>query len=365
MKRFLAATLYALLLCLPAWADSYAVGYVNADGYTWNGSAWQWRDGSLWNRQFVAGSTYTYCGRCYTSAGYYQYTYAGVPYKAPEAHAAAAPDDDATLIAKAVIARDAVRSRITEATYRHQNLISSIQKANLDGGLTGGLPALTHGYSYGVAGYQQNSLLAGTFGLNTSTIYGYAPQSLSQTINPFTVNLDQYFLAAAQLAQGSLDASREANTQFNQSINTAAARAADLSGIAARRDAIVAFSRLLDGPPVQSNTSYQFTVGPGGKIAAEPKLPANAQPLTAGDLGARWNASAQKCAACHSGDKREGGFDVAAYPKMSGDQAAAVIGRLLLPKTAAKHMPKDAEPLSPEEIMAWVQVAAQQAGPKK
>lgn len=332
-----------LLFAAPVYADH---------GYTWNGQHWQYSDGSLWNRTWVPGSTYTYCGRCYSTAGYYSYSYAGV-YKAP---VAASYDDDAAIIAKAVAARDAIRSRITESEYRHQRLLQSIKAANLTDGL-GPLPGLAYnGTTY------TGSALYGTFGVNTSTIYGYQP-SVAQYISPFNVNLDQYFLAAAQLAQGSTDAAREANQQFNISINNAAAASERLSTIAARRDAVVAFARLLDGPPVATNTQYQFTVGPGGKISAQPQEVGPA-PRDAKGLQERWNQSAQKCAACHFGTKLEGGFDVSTFPAMNADQSAKVLARLLMPKANPKHMPKDGDPLSPEEFGDWAKVAAFAAQPQ-
>ncbi len=73
MKKIaLVLALLAVTLCPAlAAADTYAVGYTTAGGYTWNGSYWAGSDGLLYSRAWVATPTYsTYNGCTYcTSTG--------------------------------------------------------------------------------------------------------------------------------------------------------------------------------------------------------------------------------------------------------------------------------------------------------
>lgn len=338
-----------------------------ADGYTWTGTYWQWTDGSLWTRSFVPGTTYCSSNGCYyTTPGYYSYKYYSpgsqqvTTYSPGNQQVTTYSNSSVDLIAKAVVARDAVRSRITESEYQYQQLIQGVVAANLHLPISN-LPALN--YSYGAYTKQlvpTNSLLYGQFGINTSTVYGYTP-TLAQVINPFNVSLDQHFLNAYQLAQGAQQSSSTVASEFNGLLNTAATQSAQLSGIAARAQAIVAFSKMLDGPPAASNTTYQFQVGPGGKMTAStvPNKELLTQPkeLTYVDI---WNQSANtRCASCHygqKGEKKDGNFSLVDYPDMTVDKQLKVIGRLSLLKGEPGHMPKDQDSIPPEEMQAWLQM---------
>jgi hypothetical protein len=347
--RFAPALLLAVLIAGTARADVAVVtiGPANADGYVpLSSGLFQWSDGSLWSRAWVPGGGY-YSGGCYYSTpGYFKYSYAGA-YKAPVITVEKA--DDFGVLAKAVAARDAVQSRIR----LNQQFVEAAGKLGFG-------PISGYGSYGGGVIIGTGSPLVGAFGVNTSTIYGYQ-NSLAQTIDPFRVNLDQYFLQAAQLAQGAQDSAKQAHSEFSNNVNLAADRAAQLSTIAARRDAVVAFAKLLDGPPVQSSSTYKFTVGPGGKLSAEPgsgteQLP----PPKARTLSERWNVSAQKCVACHhgqAGEKKDGGFALADFPALPADKKLNVLARLRLPEGDPKHMPKDAKPLSAEEFRDWVDAA--------
>lgn len=343
-----------ILICSISPANAqYAVGYINSDGYTWDGSYWMWNH-YQYTRSAYSTPGYYYCGYYYPGVTKYNYTL----YQAPMAQIKVY-GGDANIIANAVAARDVVRNRIIESQQAYTNLIGAVKSANLD-------QALPY-YATGTYQSAYSTPLYGSYGVNTSTVYGYNA-SLAQTINPFAVNLDQAFLSYAQLAQGQIDSSKEISTAFGATINSAATQSAQLSGIAARRDAIVAFSKMLDGPPSSSNTIYRFSVAPGGKISMEPGTPLEQLPgprakLT-GNLQERWNQAASSCVKCHHGDKgerKEGGFALAEFPNFSPEQKRNVLARLELPASDPKHMPKGGPPVSLDEYRAWVELATQPA----
>lgn len=345
---FVLATLFLTLLAASACASTYTLA---TDGYYYlPGSTQAYTRTSAWTPGY-----YYYSGGCqFYQAGYYSYTY--TPYYPAKPSTAYGPDwkiEHAKIAAAQVKADANFRQSLADyAAYQ-----KSLETLGLNRGPWGGYPSLLAG---GVGYLPTNSLLAGTFGINTSTIYGYAPQSLSQTVDPFKVSLDQAFLSAFQLAQGAQQAGTQANSEFNNTLTNAANRAADLSGIAARRDAIVAFSKLLDGPPVTSNGSVTVNFGPAGKANATPAQPTSGQNQS---LAEKWNASANaRCAACHfgsAGERKDGGWSVA---DLSNPH---IMTRLLLPKEDPKHMPKNGPALTTEELALWAQaIAASQNEPK-
>lgn len=317
--RLIISTLALLLFAATAKAD-YIQG---PDGYWYS-------NGHAFTRTWVSGSHYVSCGRLYQTAGYYTYT--PVVVAAPVATVPAyTPNWKSDLIKFLEVREDRIA---------YENSLRAI-------GLS-----VPGGYA------QPNSALYGTFGVNTSTVYGHQPQSLAQYANPFAPNLDQYFLQAFQLAQGAQEATTAANQQFNGSLQLTADRAAQIAGINARRDAVIAFSKMLDGPPSATSSSSIFKIE-GGKISPAETLPPPKD--AAGTLQQRWNLSAQRCATCHFGTKLEGGFDVSLFPKMAPDKQIAVVARMVLPKGDSKFMPKGGEPIPSAEISAWFEVMSQPA----
>lgn len=314
MKNLLAA-LFLLILTGNSFAE-----------YTWNGS--YWTDGTnLYTRSTESYLVWTGC--CYQTQSRYVYT----RYNAP---AAATYDDSDVIIAKAIAARDGIKNEIVKRTLLHQQFLEKINKAGLDQGL---------GYNAGP--FTNNNLLLGNYGVTGSSVWGY--NQSAQVVNPFSVDLNQAILQYAQLAQGSNDSNLNIHNGFKDTVNLAIGKSADISGIAARSNAIIQFARTLDGPPGQS--TFKITPATNGAVAP------------ASELNTRWNQSATSCVQCHYGDKGEkkaGGFSVADFPGMSTTDQAKVIKRLELPLSDPNHMPKGKQ-LTLEEYRAWVEVASQPA----
>jgi len=97
--------------------------------------------------------------------------------------------------------------------------------------------------------------------------------------------------------------------------------------------------------------------------------PADLPPKQFGQ-GNAWAASAQRCIACHSGAKKEGGFDVSTFPTMDAEGQLGVFRRLMENKPGKPRMPLNADrspgQLPPNELHLWIpkQPDAQQAPAK-
>lgn len=324
MKRF---TLLLILL-LPTLANAQVVGFVNADGYTWNGSHWVWSDGSLWSRSWVTGYGYH-------SGGYYQYS----RYYAPaNVTVNVEKVDEFGILAKAVAARAAVEGKVL---LNQQFIDAAKQLGFVNSGIYTGT----------------GSALYGTFGTNTSTIYGYNQLSLAQVTNPFDPGLAQLLLAHDQTTKEAVAAGDRAHDRMNATVNNVVNQSALLNGINARVAALERLGKLVDGPPVSINTQTQFKLE-NGKLVPE-LLPQSAKAASVripDDLLTRWGNSASRCVSCHSGGKTDGGFDVTLFHKLAPEKQANAIARLVLPKSDPKHMPKGADPISPGELKAWVEI---------
>lgn len=322
-----------LILLMASPVCAWEVGYINSDGYVWDGTYWSY-SGFQYTRLQQAYQVY-YPGNC---GSYQTYKWVYTPYHAPVAVAVVGTDE---IIANAVAARDKLKNQIVQETLKHQQFIEKIKAANLDKDI---------GLNYSSQLLGNGSLLTGNFGINTSAIWGYN-QSLAQVIDPYKINLDQALLLQSQITQGSNDANAQVNKAFSDSINLAFNRSADLSGIAARTNAHVQFAKILEGPPGSATVS----ISPDRTVTIVKSQPP-------GDLAQRWNQSVTtSCINCHygtKGERKDGGFSVADFPNMDIAAKQKVVARLEIPVGQPGHMPKGAPALSLEEYKAWVEVAA-------
>lgn len=327
MKRI--ALLALMLFATAAPASDYA--YNAADGFYYKDSLPYTRT-EVWN----PGYSYYQYGRCYTSPGYYSYSYQRYYPPAAPVVKVVEKDDQFDVLAKAVAARAAVEGKV-KLNYQ---FIEAAQKLGFVGP---GLPG------YG------GSALYGQFGYNTSTVYGYNAQSLAQFADPFKLDLDQLFLQAFQLTEGAQAAGKEANAAFQTNIDRAAT-------IALRRDAAIQLFKMIDGPSVHTQTTGVLKFGKGAPPTAPEPLPLPKGAAAGGSLGERWSNSAMThCGQCHygqNGEKKDGGFSLADYPKMDPEKQVKAIKLMLLPRDDPKHMPKDGGSVPQAEIQLWVEVMA-------
>ena len=306
-----------LVLLLPS--VSRGSDYVLAsDGY-------YWLDSVAYTRTYVNGHSYYSGGRCYWSPGYYSYSKVVINKPATN------PNDWRQEIAKAA------RERL-----EHQNFLESLKFAGLDAPRTA--------VNYGVGGY--GSLQIGNYGVSGNTIYGTQQSliSLSDVYN--SGDLATFYQQASRLAENAQSLAGQANLSFSD-------RLAQYQAGQAKVAEIVALGQLLQSMRTQSATKteakLEFKFNKDGKLEVlpEPKV-------EDGDVFKKWNTSAQRCSNCHFGVREniKGGFDISTFPRMTRDQQMAVIGRLMLPKSDPKHMPKDGTPLSAAELKFWLDMVA-------
>lgn len=316
---------FFILSATTAEADSIAVGVVS-DGYTYAGSGvWAWSDGSQWTRQWVSPC---YVGGCY-QAGYFNY----YPYHAP-ATVKIEKVDQFGILAKAVAARAKVDDQV--------RLNAQFIKAAQDLGFVNP--------GYGVYG----NALFGTFGYNSSTIYGYGAVGLSQLSDPFSLNIDQALLSLNQTTQSVNDAAREANAGLRGTVDNAVNQSAKLSAYSTRLAAAERLLKALDGPPIRTSTTGQFKFG-NGEVLPEPKQ-------VGASIKELWAASAAKnCVSCHSSEKKQGGYDVLDFAR--GVNTDEALRRLSLPADDKDHMPKEHPSLSADEQLIWFKEALEAKRP--
>lgn len=317
--------LILLIVSSQASAQSYNYGYINSDGYVWDGEYWSW-GGYQYTRTLTP---YQYWNGC-AYVTYYKGAYSVVSQKIHKQ-----VDNVEDIIARGIVERDRTKNAIVAEALKHRQFVEKIRAANLDKDI---------GFSLY---YPSNSLQIGSFGINGTTTYGYPP-SLTNFVDPFKVNLDAALLQYGQVVQSNGDANFQLQKAFGETVNVTFAKAADLSGIAARVSGLERLAKTIDGPPSTSTfstTSKPLTVA-----------------TSSDDLSKRWNKATTSCIGCHygnSGEKKDGGFSLSTFTGMSVQDKFKVIKRLELPTSDPGHMPQKQPTLSLEDYRAWVEVASQ------
>lgn len=175
----------------------------------------------------------------------------------------------------------------------------------------------------------------------TTTYYGqvhaYQPVQ-AQLINPNDA-LQQY----GRIVENAQTLGREAAQSFGGIASQVTTESTKAAQIQAALHGAAQVVRATQESKVQT-TQFQVQSGPE-------------QPVKQFAPGNAWNVSAQRCASCHSGAKREGGFDVAAFPTMDADAKLRVFRRLIT-NDAAKRMPRAADgsagQLPAGELSLWM-----------
>lgn len=359
MKHLIALLLlYFAFVCS---ARAQTIGTIRYDlagyAYYYDGSHWIYGTTPYTCTGYVAGSSYYYCGRCYSSPGYYTFSlYSAIP-----------KISYSPKWKEQIVAAETQIADIAAFQDAHDKLVAKIPAVR------GAIP-YAYGGLYGVT----NSLLFGTYGYNTSTAYGFSAPPVTQltSADPFgKIDPNQHLLSYFQIVdginQGSATATADAGKTINNLINADTAFAEKQ----ARRQAILQAIRELQDPPSTTTTSGTGKFGvlppaglklntgspqpapPAGASSGSPKLP----------LDERWNASAQKCIQCHygtNGERKDGGFSIASFPKLDPDPRAnlekqlAVLARLELPIGHPKHMPPK-EDLPEAEKADWSAIVLQ------
>lgn len=340
--RLLAVTLLAVLVLAPTVsAQTIAIGTVRFDqqgyAYAYNGTYWTYGTQLYLCTGYVPATTYVSCGRYCSTAGYYTFSL----YTPPVVAAAVIPPYSPNWKTEVTKAIDQQNDRLA-----YLEAVKPLYPAKVFGAV---------GYNY------TNSLLAGNFGFNTSTIYGYQLPSVAAVIDPYAkFDLNQFGLAYSQAVKGQIEAGDKAQQGFAAVFDGARSSKAELDRLRTITEAFKDAVKL-SVPPTTSNSSLTFSTSPAGP--ASPQQPAVTVPKSTGatptkDLEQRLATSAQSCVQCHYGNRKDGNFDLAQFFTYPADIRLEAVRRISLPETDPDHMPKGGKSLSDTDKAVWGEAAS-------
>jgi hypothetical protein len=307
--RFAFAAVALLTIGAAGRADDYIQG---SDGFFY-------LNGQAYTRSLVQSAGYYRCGYYYPGSSYYTYALVVNPYPKP-------PAFTENWRVEAVRFLKAREDRIEyEAFLRAAGLPMNTLYPSTYGQLTGSVSTQT-GYNVG----------------------------LGQTINPFAIDLNQLAAGSLLLAQQGQASADAARGEFTGLTDRSIVASSDLARIAARRDAIVAFSKMINDPPSTQKTDFTLSFK-GGALREVAPTPQQAPPAT---LQERLITATKSCTACHSGAKIEGGFDLAKFGLPGGIDPDLILERISRPVGDPKHMPKDGPMLSSDDRLALFEAAS-------
>lgn len=306
--------LFAVLTVIVLASACVADDYVFRNGYYYYGHGTD-----AYTRTLVQAPGYYYCGRYYPGASYYQYQLA--PYKAPLTSA------DPHWRIKML---DIADKKLEQAYF-----IEAAKVLGLEGAISQG----TQTY-YG-QGQSQSYTSTG------NTAYGYQTKYLDLYGSTPSQEFQQYARLSETLINGATGIAAQFGQDAAKLSEIEGANRAKIAQILAERDYMLALNAAVKGGTTKLETkTYQFKTGTP-QPQAQPK-----------DLRGLFEQSAtNRCLSCHSGNKKEGGFDVTQFPAMNAQQQMKVIERMTT-SDEARRMPRTpagaAGPRVPtEEVQAW------------
>lgn len=328
--------LFSMMLVLASAALVVANynGFTNGDGYTYHDGYWYWGE-QAYTRTLIQPSGYWSYGCYHPGRAYYQYSAYTAPvvtYKTPEWR---------TRLLELATARDRREGLIRQNAFEHQYFLEAIKTLGLEGNFRwNGYGMTPPGYSGDI--YRQQTT---SYGANASTIYGYSYNTIASLYGD--TNLNQLYLQAAQLAEGSQNLTREAVAGHQNLVGLEGSNRARVAEILAKAQMASQIISSLQATPTIETKGFSFKVVPGGGIE---KVEEGVDAKTKEGLVEQFAVVAREsCASCHSGKKLEGKFDITNYLNMSPREKEKVWQRLTDPDPK-RRMPKDADPLPPEKL---------------
>jgi len=317
--------------------DHFVDGFVNADGYTFRGGLWYYPGYTDPYTRTLITTPARFVNGCYVAGtSYYQYARVTLPVAAAPAPVTPPPYTPNWK-------SDAIK--YAEARDDYAAYLATLRSL----GIQGQQYSFQQG-TYG-SGYGQLPL----FGANATTPYSYSYQSLASMYGD--TNLNQLYQQSAQLTQGAQKLAGDAFSGHSQLVGQAGRDAASLAQILAKGQTAEQILRALNGPnTVQTNVNVQGHVPlpPAQKPQEQPQ-----QPKAGGSssVEALQSLIGDRCAACHSGARKEGGIDLANYLQFSRAQKEKV-WESLLTNDARKRMPRTetgaaGTPLTPAEMQLF------------
>lgn len=340
---FLLAFAVILISVIPANAE-YTNGYVSGEGYTYNDGYWYYNDVPYVRSQYQ-NPGYWYCGRYYPGA--YSYLYTRIVFKVPPAAKEKLPDytepNFETKLLEIAAARDKYEGEIRKKQFDHQRYLELVNALGLQGNFRWNGYGSTPPYNqiqqqgssmpYAVDGYSKSAV-------NANTAYGYSYNTIAQLYGD--TNLNQLYQQASQLTANAQRLAGDGNTNFQALVGEEGKNRARVAEILARGQMAHQILTALQGPGTVETKGFSFKFSSNGGVE---RVDDTVQPDVKADLLKKWQILAtNKCASCHSGDKKKGGFDITTYSTMSMQDKQKVWTLLTTPDdTKVMPRPKEGE----------------------
>ncbi len=348
-------------------------GVLNSDNYwSYAGDKYYYRGNYAYNR-YYAQPYYSY-GVYYPGSYVYTYSHTYTPqtYTAPTP-AYTDPGWRSKLLDIAA-ARDKAESNIRKSAFEQAHYMDAVKALGLQGNFHWqgyGVAPPYPSYAYGVPHSSYGNLQLSNAGVQGNTLYGYSYNSIASVYGD--TNLSQLYQQANRLAENAQRLSGQATTDFSALVGAEGSNRARVAEILAKSQAVQEMLRAMqDGNAKVETKTFTFKMVQGANGAMEiQKVPngppngngvANPEQLPAPGNGqvdqAKWQQSAMSCVACHSGQKKEGAFDVTQYQTLTPDQKMKVVNRLTT-SDDAKRMPRTQDgkvgpKMSLGEVSLWL-----------
>lgn len=307
--------LYSVLLLMIVGVAAVGTEYTYRDGYYWLGDR-------AYTRTLYQNPGYWSYGVYYPGAYYYQYTEVPVATKYKTVETIKHTDSNwRSKLLDLAAQRDKFEGEIRKNAHEQAYFMDAVRGLGLQGnfgwsGYGAVPPGASSGYGYGYS-YSQS------YGANATTKYTYS--NLSQLYGDSDLN--QLYQAANQLAQNAQRLGGEATSNFTALAGQEGANRARVAEILAKGQMAQQILQVLEAAPSETVRGFTFKFNERGvferveSAAVDPKVKA--------DLYDQFSIVAEsRCASCHSGAAKKGGFDVYSYPTMSPEAKQKVWMRL-------------------------------------
>ena len=235
-------------------------------------------------------------------------------------------------------ARDGREQANRAEALRQTNFLEAVEAL----GLTGNFRLNNYGADTYPARASAQAPLSSA-GVNGQTIYGYSYSSIADV---YGVDLNALYQQASRLTQNAQTLAGQAHTDFSDVLKQEGANRARVAEILAKGQAAAQVAKAVEASQTVrvESREFRFRVEPDGKITQIPEPTATISGVFA----------PAKCVGCHAGTKKEGGFAVALFPKMSVEDKRKV-WELLVSPDLTKRMPKGQPALTAEELKVFFQ----------
>jgi hypothetical protein len=329
------------ILCLFA-----IVGAASAD-YTLGSDGYYYQGGQAYTR---SPYSYYYCGRYYTAYSYTPY----YPPAAPKKVTYTDPDWRTKLLDLAA-ERDKAELKVRQGVFEQQYFLQAVKELGLNGnfrieGYGQAPPYQPSGPSYvqSHVGYQAGSTVYGMATYNTlAQVYGQ--ESVGQLLQTY-----------ARLTENQQNLGGRATQDMAQLIGQEGTYRNKVAEILAKGEAVRQMLKALEEQSATLKTQVQVPVPLNG----QPDPVQQPQQAPQSNLRKLFEESASKrCLSCHSGQKKEGGFDVTEFAALGFERQMKVIERMTTTNTD-KLMPRSpqggpGERVPQLELQAWMSQMAQ------